>query len=229
VLARLDSSFHEEEEEDPMLKLYGASASPFVRKVMAVLAIKEVPYEHIPSMPFSGDQELARVSPLQKVPALIDGDLNIADSKVICRYLESAYPEVPVYPPDPQQRARADWFEEYGGTVLAESAAGLFFHRFMRPRVMKQPIDEEAVDKIINKKLPPLLDYLEGQVPAEGFLFGELTVADLALASPFINAGYAQYTIDAAKWPKVSGLVERVKAHSAMAPLLKAEAAALGA
>jgi len=211
-----------------MIKLYGTNASPFVRKVMAVLAIKQLPYEHTPSMPFSGDPELASVSPLSKVPALVDGNLNIADSKVICRYLESAYPEVPVYPTDPNERARADWFEEYGGTALAEAAAGIFFHRFMRPNVFKQPVDEEEVDKLINKKLPPMLDYLESEVPAEGFIFGELTVADLALASPFVNAGYAQYTIDAAKWPKVSGLVERVKAHAAMAPLLAAEAAAFG-
>ncbi len=211
-----------------MITLYGANASPFVRKVMAVLAIKELPYEHIPSMPFSGDQELARVSPLQKVPALVDGDLNIADSKVICRYLESAYPDVPVYPSDLKDRARADWFEEYGGTVLTEAAAGVFFHRFMVPNVFKQPVDEDAVNKIINDKLPPMLDYLEGQVPAEGFLFGDLSVADLALASPFVNAGYAQYTIDAGKWPKVAALVDRVKAHGAVAPLLKAEAAAFG-
>ncbi len=211
-----------------MIKLYGANASPFVRKVMAVLAIKQLPYEHIPSMPFSGDKELASVSPLSKVPALVDGELNIADSKVICRYLESAYPDVPVYPTDLQQRARADWLEEYGGTALAESAAGIFFHRYMRPRVMKQPVDEEAVDKIINKNLPPLLDYLESQVPSEGFIFGDLTVADLALASPFVNAGYAQYVIDAQKWPKMSALVERVKGHSAMVPLLETEAAAFG-
>ncbi len=211
-----------------MMKLYGANASPFVRKVMAVLAIKQLPYEHVPSMPFSGDAELAKVSPLQKVPALTDGDLTVADSKVICRYLESAYPEVPVYPTDPKQRARADWFEEYGGTVLAESAAAIFFHRFMVPNVFKRPVDEAAVDKIINESLPPLLDYLEGELPAEGFLFGDLTVADLALASPFVNAGYAQYTIDAAKWPKMAGLVERVKAHGAVAPLLKLEAAAFG-
>ena len=211
-----------------MIKLYGANASPFVRKVMAVLAIKQLPYEHIPSMPFSGDQELAKVSPLGKIPALVDGDLNIADSKVICRYLESAYPEVPVYPKDLQDRARADWLEEYGGTALAESAAGIFFHRFMRPMAFKQPVDEEAVENIIQKKMPPLLDYLETQVPAEGFIFGKLTVADLALASPFVNAGYAQYTIDPQKWPKISALVERVKAHEALVPLLEAEAAAFG-
>jgi glutathione S-transferase len=211
-----------------MITLYGANASPFVRKVMAVLAIKKLPYEHIPSMPFSGDPELAKVSPLGKVPALVDGDLDIADSKVICRYLESAYPEVPVYPTDLKQRARADWLEEYGGTVLAESAAGIFFHRFMVPNVFKRPIDEEAVGKIIDEKLPPMLDYVESQVPADGFVFGDLTVADLALASPFVNAGYARYTIDAARWPKTSALVERVKSHSAVAPLLEAEARAFG-
>jgi len=211
-----------------MIKLYGANASPFVRKVMAVLAIKQLPYEHIPSMPFSGDPELAKVSPLRKVPALIDGDLNIADSKVICRYLESAYPEVPVYPTDLQQRARADWLEEYGGTVVAEAAAGIFFHRFMVPNVFKKPVNEEAVDKLINQTLPPVLDYVEGEVPADGFVFGDLTVADLALASPFVNAGYAGYTIDAGKWPRASALVERVKSHDAVAPLLQAEAAAFG-
>jgi glutathione S-transferase len=211
-----------------MIKLYGANASPFVRKAMAVLAIKKLPYEHIPSMPFSGDPELAKVSPLGKVPALVDGDLNIADSKVICRYLESAYPDTPVYPTDLRQRARADWFEEYGGTALAEAAAGIFFQRFMVPNVFKKPVNEEVVNKIINEQLPPLLDYLEGEVPAEGFIFGDLTVADLALASPFVNAGYAQYTIDAAKWPKLSALVERVKAHSAVAPLLEVEAKAFG-
>ena len=208
-----------------MITLYGANASPFVRKVMAVLAIKELPYEHIPSMPFSGDKELARVSPLEKVPALVDGDLNIADSKVICRYLESAYSDVPVYPTNLKDRARADWFEEYGGTVLTEAAAGIFFHRFMVPNVFKRPVDEDAVNTIINDKLPPMLEYLDGQVPAEGFLFGDLGVADLALASPFVNAGYADYNIDAAKWPKVAGLVDRVKAHSSVTPILEAEAA----
>ena len=208
-----------------MITLYGANASPFVRKVMAVLAMKNLAYDHIPSMPFTGDEELARVSPLSKVPALVDGDLNIADSKVICRYLESAYPEVPVYPREREDRARADWYEEYGGTALAEAAAGIFFNRFMVPMVFKQPVDEELVGKIINEKLPPMLDYLEGEVPADGYLFGDLTVADLALASPFVNAGYAGYTVDAERWPKFASLVHRVREHPAMVPLLEAEAA----
>jgi glutathione S-transferase len=211
-----------------MITLHGASASPFVRKVMVVLALKELPYEHVPAMPWSRDPELAKVSPLEKVPALQDGDLTIADSKVICRYLEAAYPEIPVYPTDLLPRARADWFEEYGGTALAESAASIFFHRFMRPMMFKKEVDEEAVAKITDKKLPPMLDYLELELPAKGYLFGDFGVADMALASPFVNAGYAGYTIDAERWPKVAAFVDRVLSHAVVAPLLEEEAKAFG-
>ena len=40
-----------------MIKLYGASASPYVRKVLAVLSIKQLPFEHIPQMPFVDDPD----------------------------------------------------------------------------------------------------------------------------------------------------------------------------
>jgi glutathione S-transferase len=211
-----------------MITLYGVAASPFVRKVMVVLALKELPYKHILSMPFSNDPELKKISPLGKIPVLQDGELTLTDSKVICRYLENAYGEVQLYPTDPAQKAKAEWFEEYGGTALAESAAGIFFHRFMRPMMLKQDVDEEAVDNLINNKMPPVLDYLESVLPADGFLFGDLGVADTALASPFVNAGYANYTIDAERWPKAAAFVQRFTANSVVAPLLAAERKALG-
>ena len=211
-----------------MIKLHGASASPFVRKVLAVLAIKELPFEHIPQMPFVDDPEYRKISPLGKIPAIEDDDLAVSDSRVICEYLEQAYPEKPVYPADPKLRARARWFEEIGGNQIAEMAAGIFFQRFMRPMVLKQETDEALVDTLINKKLPPMLDYLESQVPAEGFLFGDLGVADLALASPFVNAGYAGYQVDSERWPRFAGFYRRVVSHPVVAPLLEAEAKLLG-
>ena len=90
------------------LVIYGLKGSPFVRKVMAVLAIKQLPYEHIPSMPFSGDPELARVSPLGKVPALItdDGE-RLYDSPVICEYLDSLHDGARIFPPAGDARWRA--------------------------------------------------------------------------------------------------------------------------
>ena len=211
-----------------MIKIYGVHGSPFVRKVFVALDYKGVPYETVPQMPFSGDSEYLKINPLGKVPTLVDGDLTLGDSKVICRYLESAYPEPALYPMELTDRAMADWYEDLGGGYLSELGAGIFFQRFMRPFAFKQEPDEELVARITDKKLPPMLDYLEGQVPAEGFVFGDFTLADLCLVSPFINAGYAGYEVDNSRWPGVAGLIARVKEQQQVKAVLEKEARALG-
>lgn len=211
-----------------MIILHGVYGSPFVRKVLAVLAIKNIPYEHIQQMPFTRDEEYQKISPIGKVPAIQDGDLTVSDSTVICEYLEEAYPEIPVYPKDPATKAMARWYEELGSNTVAELAAGIFFQRFMRPMMFKQDPDEELVADIIEKKLPPLLDYIETQVPQEGFIYGDINVADISLVSPFVNAGYAGYDVDAKRWPRFAAFVARVKEHEVMAKILEAEAQAMG-
>jgi glutathione S-transferase len=211
-----------------MIILHGNSASPYVRKVLAVLALKSLPYEQTQQMPFSKDAEFQKISPLGKIPALQDGDLTICDSTVICEYLEDAYPDVAVYPQNIKDKAKARWLEELAGSRVTELASGIFFQRFMRPMAFKQEPDEELVGKIINKQLPPILDYLESQVPAEGFIFGTLTLTDISLISPFVNAGYANYQVDAERWPTFSAFIQRVKAHEVMSPLLAKEAKMMG-
>ena len=208
--------------------LHGASASPFVRKVLVALALKQLSYEHIQQMPFTRDPEYRKLNPLGKIPTLEDGDLVVRDSTVICEYLEDTYPQSPLYPQNSADKARARWYEELGGTRVAELAAGIFFQRFMRPMVLKQEADEELVTKIIDKQLPPVLDYLEAEVPAEGFVFGDFLIADMSLMSPFINAGYAGYEIDENRWPIFSGFVERVKTHPVVSQVLSAEAELMG-
>ena len=211
-----------------MIKVYGVHGSPFVRKVFIALDIKKVEYEIVPQMPFSGDKDYLKINPLGKIPTLIDGELTLGDSKVICRYIESAYPEPALYPAGLADRAMADWYEDLCGGHVAELAAGIFFQRFMRPFAFKQEPDEELVAKITDKKLPPMLDYLEQQVPAEGFVFGDFSMADLSIASPFYNAAYAGYTVDPARWPKLAGLIARVKELPAVKAVLAQEAKVLG-
>ncbi len=211
-----------------MIQIHGVHGSPFVRKVLIALELKGVEYEIVPQMPFSGDQEYLKLNPLGKVPTLVDGDFVLGDSKVICRYLENAYPEPALYPADVKERAMADWYEDLCGGRVAELAAGIFFQRFMRPFAFKQEPDEELVAKITEKQLPPMLDYLEGQLPAGGFVFGEFTLADMAIISPFINASYAGYDVDSTRWPNTAGLIDRVKALPVVASVLAQEAKALG-
>ncbi|MEM1112847.1 MAG: glutathione S-transferase family protein [Pseudomonadota bacterium] len=211
-----------------MIKIYGVHGSPFVRKVFVALDFKQIPYEIVPTMPFSGDKDYLKINPLGKVPTLVDGDLTLGDSKVICRYLENACPEPALYPTATNDLAMADWYEDLCGGPVAEMAAGIFFQRFMRPFAFKQEPDEELVAKITEKKLPPMLDYLEGQLPADDWIFGDFSMADLSIASPFINAAYAGYEVDAGTWPSVAGLIARVKEQAQVKAVLEAEAKALG-
>ena len=211
-----------------MIKIHGVHGSPFVRKVYIALAIKGIDYEKVAQMPFARDADYQKLNPLGKIPTLEDGDLVLCDSKVICQYLEDRYPDAPLYPKAPADLGRARWYEELGGNELSEMGAGIFFQRFMRPMAFKQDPDEELVDKIINKRLPPMLDYLEGQVPGEAFLFGDFMMADLSLVSPFINAAYAGYEVDAATWPGFAAYIGRVRAQPAVAAVLAEEAAVLG-
>ena len=211
-----------------MIKIHGVHGSPFVRKVLIALEYKGIPYEIVPTMPFSGDEEYLKINPLGKVPTLVDGDFVLGDSKVICRYLEAEYPEPALYPTAVKDNATADWYEDLCGGAVAEMAAGIFFQRFMRPFAFKQEPDEELVSQITDKKLPPMLDYLNGQIPADGWIFGEFTMADLSIVSPFINASYAGYEVDAERWPNMAGLISRVREQAQVKHILDQEAAALG-
>ena len=53
-------------------------------------------------------------------------------------------------------------------------------------------------------------------------------MADLSIASPFFNASYAGYDVDASRWPALAGLIARVKAQPQVAAVLEKEAKSLG-
>ena len=67
---------------------------------------------------------------------------------------------------------------------------------------------ESVVEHALTTMFPPVLDYLESQVPSEGFLFGAFGLADISIVSPMINAQYGDYNIDRARWPKLAAFVD---------------------
>jgi glutathione S-transferase len=213
--------------QDFAMKLYGASLSPFVRKTQTILELKQLPYEQEIVVPGSQPADFARISPLGKIPALVDNDIALADSTVICEYLEEQYPEVATRPATTHQRAHARWLEEFADTVLAESAATLFFERLVKPALMREAADQAKIDIIINERLPQALDYLETQIPEQGFLFDDFGLADISIGTMFICAEYGDYQVDESRWPKLRAFIERVKQHPVVAKLLAAEQAML--
>jgi len=206
------------------MKIIGSFVSPYVRKVLACMNLKGLSYEVDPITPFFGDDEFERLSPLRRIPLLVDGDFTICDSSVICAYLDDAYPGHPLFPAHPKDRARARWLEEFADTRLGDVFIWNFFYqKVVRPLVWGEPSDEERIEKSLNQDIPAALDYLESQLPADGFLFGQIGAADIAIASFFRNGAYAGYETDAARWPRTAGFVERTLAHPAVASLLKFE------
>jgi glutathione S-transferase len=206
-------------------RVIGSYLSPYVRKVLAVLHLKGLDYEIDPIIPFLGDDRFTALSPLRRVPVLLDDRVTLPDSTVICEYLEERYPTPALYPADAADRARARWLEEYADSRLGEVIVwGLFNHAVISPAVWGAPRDLDEIRRIKDEDLPPDLDFLESQLPAEGFLFGRLGIADIAIAAFFRNAAFARYRIDALRWPLTAAFVDRVLAQDCIARIQPYEA-----
>jgi len=209
-----------------MPTVYGASVSPFVRKVRAFLAEKNIPYELDPVVPFAAGPEFKKMSPLSRIPAFRDGDRTLADSSVICAYIERIHPNPALYPSDPYEYARALWFEEYAdGGLVTVTGPKIFFQKVVGPRFFNRPTDEEMVRTAIDEELPPMFDYLEGELRDGQFLVGNaLSIADLGICTHFVNLRHVGVSVDPKRWPKLAAYVARIHARPSFKALIEEEA-----
>jgi glutathione S-transferase len=213
-----------------MPTLYGIGISPFVRKVRIVLAEKGVAYEHDPVLPVNVSAEFKKISPLGKVPAYKDGDRALADSSVICAYLERVHPQPALYPSDPYEFGRALWFEEYADSaVVAVFGPKIFFQKVVQPRFFNQPCDDAMVQKAVAEELPPIFDYLESEVGEGGVIAGtRFSIGDISLVTQFINLRFAGVGVDAKRWPKLARYVDHVRARPSVKKIIEEDAPLFG-
>ncbi len=206
------------------LTVYGAALSPFVRKVRVALMEKGLNYEHVHVDPFKKPEDYHEISPFGRIPAFKDGDKILADSAVICSYLQSKYPEPALYPADPYERARTLWFEKFGDYELSPIATFDIFRNRVVMKLIGQSCNEDKVADALNQKLPPLLDYLEKEIGRNEFIAGnQLTVADIAIASQVANMELGGERIDNSLWPNTAAYVERMLARPHFAALIEQE------
>lgn len=207
--------------DKPKLVVIGSYLSPYVRKVLVCLDLKGLAYEIDPLVPFYGSDEFERLSPLRRIPVLIDAAVTLADSTVICEYLDEKYPGPDLLPTDPESRARSRWLEEFADSRMGEVFIWHLYNQLViRKYVWGESPDEKIVNAALGQEIPHILDYLEREVPAEGFLFGgRLSIGDVAIAAFFRNASYAGYTVDAARWPKTGRFVREALAQDAFEKL----------
>ena len=211
------------------ITVHGHPLSPFVRKVLLTLDAKGIEYENIPVFPGDSSPAFRAVSPLGKIPLLQHDDFKIADSSVICRYLDRVFPDKPIYPADPKLEARACWVEEYADTKVIENCAGLFQQRFLFPRMYNRPTDQAVVDNILANGMPPVLEYLESIAPESGYFVGNaLSIADIAVTTSFLQAQYGDFQVDSSKYPKLGNYLKAAFASPIVTARMAKERATLG-
>jgi glutathione S-transferase len=202
--------------------IIGGPVSPYVRKVIAVCDIKSVRFRIDPIIPFQGNDDFTGVSPLRRIPVFIDDQVTLADSTAICEYLDERYPSPPLFPTTAAARARARWLEEFADTRMGDVFIWRIFNfAVIRPNVWKQPRDDVAIEETLRNELPPVLDYLESVAPEDGFVCGELAIADIAIAVHFANLCWSRITADLSSWPKTTAWIDRVERTPAMAKVTR--------
>jgi glutathione S-transferase len=88
------------------VKLYDAARCPYCARVRIVLAEKGLPYETVEIDLNGRPQWIYDLNATGRVPILDDGFV-LPESEVIMEYLEERYPDPPLLPPDPRERAEA--------------------------------------------------------------------------------------------------------------------------
>lgn len=91
------------------MQLHSFCHSSTSYRVRIALALKNLPYDYIPvdiRKQAHRDPAYVALNPSANVPLLNDGELNLGQSLAIIDYLDTAYPQTPLIPSDPLQRAR---------------------------------------------------------------------------------------------------------------------------
>ena len=160
-----------------MLKLCGFHISNYHNKVRLALLEKGVAFEEDPSCsPSQKDDFIAR-SPLGKVPFLeLDDGRRLAESEVIAEYLEEAYPEKPLLPKDPFERAKVRELVTVMELHLELVARRLYPEVFFK----RGPVSDET-RQAVQKDLAKGVRALKALVKFDPYIAGKaLTIADCA-------------------------------------------------
>lgn len=195
--------------------VYGSSLAPAARKVLAFIAEKGLDTEHKPVAPHDASSAFKLASPLGQIPAFSDDVVNLCDSAAICHYLERRYPDPPLFPVDAKSYGRMVWFDQFADHFLGTAECKIVTNLVVKP-MRGEKADIQAVDAAMNQELPKLFDYLESQIDGPFMAGKALSLADLAVASPFASLKVAGYILDADRWPRLDIYVKGILSRASM-------------
>ena len=202
--------------------IIGGPLSPYVRKVIAVCELKGVPYQVDPIVPFFGDDRFSELNPLRRIPVYIDDQVSVSDSTVICEYLEERYPAPALLPRGVAERAQARWVEEFADTRMGDVFIWrIFYEAVVNPFIWQRPREKEKIARAAAEELPEIMAHIERLAPASGFLFGDVSLADISVAVFFRNLAWARVEPARDRWSRTLGWVESTTDLPALAGITR--------
>jgi len=166
------------------MKLYDNPLSPYAMKIRMILYEKGIDFERHEFHSKSQEAELHRLNPRGEVPAIVDGDAVIYDSKVMAEYLEETYPEPALLPKDPALRAECRRLELVADTEVDAAVLAFSLFKFFRPALAEE--HPEACAKA-EAGVRGHYAVLDRALVGRAFLLGGFSRADIAYA-PHVGA-----------------------------------------
>jgi glutathione S-transferase len=229
-----------------MIILHHGWRSSASRRVRLCLEEKGLPYEsHVVDMAKleHHSPEYLKINPNGVIPTLIHDGRPLHESGTICEYLDEIYPDPPLRPDAPYERAlMRNWIRHIDGLIgnliifnwrhhLAKTAAQWSDEELAEKlknipsrerqeawlRAARKPYTEEERDAA-RAKLVQLLDKMEDELQGPGWLAGNAySIADIA-AVPFvkrIDEEIAPDEVTAKKHPHVTDWWNNIQARPA--------------
>jgi glutathione S-transferase len=232
-----------------MIILHHAWRSSASRRVRLCLEEKGLEYEghHVDLEKMEHHSpEYLRINPLGVIPTLIHDGRPLHESGTICEYLDESFPDPPLRPDTPYERAlMRNWIRHIDGLIgnliifnwrhhlqktaerwsdeeLAERLKNIPSKERQEAwlRVARKPYTEEEREAARAKLVSQLLDRMEEALKPSGWLVGKAySITDIA-AVPFvkrIDEEIAPHEVTASKHPRVSKWWAKIQARPAFA------------
>ncbi len=197
------------------MKLYNANFSPNCLRVRAVIFELGADVEIVEVDVFGGGtktSEYLAVNPNGKVPAFVDEDLSLFESRAINAYLASLDPARRLYPEDLKKRAIVDQWSYWQAIHLGPSSQRLSFEKVLKEKFGRGKPDDNVI-ATETKETTKLLGVLNQALEGRDWIAGDLSIADFALASTFTLRQEAG--IDFAALPNTARWIERLESRDA--------------
>jgi maleylacetoacetate isomerase len=201
------------------MKLYGYFRSSAAFRVRIALNLKKLDYENAAIHLRRNDQtkpDYRAVNPQGLVPTLDDGGRTLIQSLAIIEYLDEVYPDPPLLPSHPAERARVRALAE----IVACDIHPINNLRVLRYLTHSLDHDETAIATWYNHWIDAGFQALERLLvsdPRTGtFCHGEAPgIADIALVPQVVNA--ERYRLALAPYPTIARIHQSCMALEAFA------------